>query len=63
LVMRPVELSNANSSNALTWRANCRCLRTNNLSRGYPGQCLVGFGIQNSAVNAKTSDLYYFGPS
>jgi hypothetical protein len=43
LMLRSVELSDANPPKAPTWRANCRCLTTDSLPRGYPGQL---FGLR-----------------
>jgi hypothetical protein len=43
LILRSVELSGANPPKAPTWRASCRCLTTDSLPRGYPGQL---FGLR-----------------
>ena len=46
MLSRSVELSDANSSKAPTWRASCQCLMTGNPSWGYPGRCSEGFGVR-----------------
>ena len=38
MLSRSVELSDANSPKAPTWRASCRCFTIDSLPRGYPGQ-------------------------
>jgi hypothetical protein len=43
MILRSVKLSNAIAPKAPTWRASCRCLITDSLPRGYPGQL---FGLR-----------------
>ena len=46
MLSRSIELSDANSPKAPTWRASCRCFTTDSLPRGYPGQL---FGLRRIA--------------
>jgi hypothetical protein len=41
MILRSIKLLIAIAPKAPTWRVSCRCLTTDSLSRGYPGQ-LVG---------------------
>jgi hypothetical protein len=62
ILSRSVEVLHANPSEALTWRASCRCFSTDSLPRGYPRQFL-GFGIcWTRRLTQETVDLYWFGP-
>ena len=38
MLSRSIKLSDAKSPKSPTWRASCRCLTTNSLPWGYPGQ-------------------------
>ena len=55
MLSRSVELSDAKSPKAPTWRASCRCLTTDSLPRGYPRQYVRLQCMRNSTVNARDS--------
>jgi hypothetical protein len=43
ILLKSIELLDANPSKALTWHASCQCFTTDSLPRGYPRQL---FGLR-----------------
>ena len=55
MLSRSVELSDANSPQAPTWRASYRCFTTDSLPRGYSGSMFGLQRMQNSTVSSRDS--------